>query len=167
MPAPAPTDPFSADEPGFERLLSPEPVHRIRSFVSGDPAGERLRVAFWRHRERGDVRARVWFGPEAEGPPGHAHGGSLAAVLDEVMGVAAWHAGHSVVLGRLTVDYKRPLPLLIDTITFAEIVSVSGRRVEVHGRIESAPGVVHTSAVGVFVVVDPDRLGGLPPASSS
>lgn len=159
MSAPEPLPPYGPDEPGFERLENPEPVHRIRSFVSGDPAGTRLRVAFWRHVERGEVRARVWFGPDAEGPPGHAHGGSLAAVLDEVMGVAAWHAGHSVVLGRLTVDYKRPLPLMIDTITFAEVRSVAGRRVEVHGRIESEPGVVHTSAVGIFVVVDPEKLG--------
>lgn len=158
MPAPEPRLPYDADDLAWERLLAPEPVHRIRSFVSGEPLGERLRVAFWRHHTRGEVRARVWFGPDAEGPPGHAHGGSLAAVLDEVMGVCAWHAGHPVVLGRLTVDYKSPLPLMIDTITFAELRSVSGRRVEVHGRIESAPGVIHTSAVGIFVVVDPERL---------
>ena len=36
------------------------------------------------------LRAKVLFGPGTQGPPGHAHGGSMAAVLDEAMGGAAW-----------------------------------------------------------------------------
>jgi hypothetical protein len=36
--------------------------------------------------------------------PGYAHGGSVAAALDEAMGGAAWWAGHQSVAARLAVD---------------------------------------------------------------
>ena len=44
-------------------------------------------------------------GPPIEGPPGHAHGGSMAAVLDEAMGAAAWMEGHLVVAVRLATSF--------------------------------------------------------------
>src|SRR4051812_4632347 len=81
-----------------------------RSFVSADPGGERLSVRYF-HRERDNVLiARARFGPLSEGPPGHAHGGSMAALLDETMGLAAWFAGHMVVAAKLTMDFKKMIP---------------------------------------------------------
>ncbi|MCC6621400.1 MAG: PaaI family thioesterase [Deltaproteobacteria bacterium] len=154
MSAPQPEPPFPPDLADVVPLTLPEPVHRVRSFVSGDPAGDRLRVAYWAHTPTHEVRARAWFGPDAEGPPGHAHGGSIAAVLDEVMGVAAWYRGHRVVAKTLAIDFVSPLPLGRDTIVFADVRSVEGRRVTVEGRIESDGGRVHTRATGVYVVVD-------------
>lgn len=154
MRAPIPEPPFPSDLGDVVALPLPEPVHRVRSFVSGDPEGDRLRVAYWVHRPTGEVRARAWFGPGAEGPPGHAHGGSIAAVLDEVMGVAAWYQGHRVVAKTLAIDFMSPLPLGRDAIVFADVRSVEGRRISVEGRIESAPDRLHTRATGVFVVVD-------------
>src|SRR5688572_18388978 len=77
------------------------------SFVSGASADGRLRVAYFR-RDRDDrLVGKAWFGPGAVGPPGHAHGGSVAAALDEAMGAAAWWAGYPSVAARLTVDFRR------------------------------------------------------------
>jgi len=45
-------------------------------FVSGEPEGNRFRVRYYKDLEQ-HLKARVWFGPETEGPPGHAHGGSV------------------------------------------------------------------------------------------
>src|SRR5512139_2265568 len=121
MPAPEPEPPFDPHEEGFVRLSEAKPVHRVRSFVSGEPEGDRLRVAYWFNRTNGDLRARVWFGPGAEGPPGHAHGGAIAAVLDEVMGVCVWEAGRRVVAARLDITFLTPLPLGTDVIVRAQI----------------------------------------------
>ena len=62
------------------------------SFVEGDPQGDRLRIRMFVRESDCRLLSKVWFGPQAEGPPGHAHGGSQAAILDHTMGVAAWVA---------------------------------------------------------------------------
>ena len=58
-----------------------------RSFVSGKPQSGLLRVHYFERQGDDAIVGRAWFGPGAAGPPGHAHGGSIAAVLDEAMGV--------------------------------------------------------------------------------
>ena len=157
--APRAPEPLPPDEPGFVALPNPEPVHRIASFVSADPAGRRLRLAFWKRPadpgERGVVIvARTWFGPDAEGPPGHAHGGSIAAVLDEVMGVAAWESGHRVVAATIEVRFHAPVPLGTDTAVRAELTEVDGRRIRVRGEVRGPENVLYASARGLFVEVD-------------
>lgn len=103
-------------------------------FVSGEPEGNRFRVRYFRNVKE-QLRARVWFGPETEGPPGHAHGGSIAAVLDEVLGLAAWAAGYPIVVGNLNVSFRSLLPLQQVVTVETDIISAEGRKVLVHGRI--------------------------------
>lgn len=137
--------------PGWREL---ERRHRgtHRSFVSGDPTGDRLRVAYFLDGD-GQRVARVWFGPLAEGPPGHAHGGSIAAVLDETMGANCWQQGHRVVAGNLQVTFRRPLPLGTSAVVRAGIGSVDGRKVQAVARIEDVGGQVFAEASGVFVIL--------------
>lgn len=103
-------------------------------FVSGDPEGNRFRVSYYRDSAQ-HLMAKVWFGPETEGPPGHAHGGSMAAVMDEVLGLAAWAAGHSIVVGNLNVSFRNMLPLHKVVSVETRVVSAEGRKIMVHGRI--------------------------------
>lgn len=103
-------------------------------FVSGEPEGKRYRVRYYRN-QRQELRARIWFGPETEGPPGHAHGGSMAAVLDEVLGLAAWTAGFPIVVGNLNVSFRQMLPLETVVTVETEVVQVAGRKVTVNGQI--------------------------------
>lgn len=99
------------------------------SFVSPGPMGGRLRVAYFRRPSDGRLVGRAWFGPETEGPPGHAHGGSIAAVLDEMLGAVAWAAGHQVVVASLTVDFRQLLPLGTDAVFEAWVDRMEGRKV--------------------------------------
>lgn len=103
-------------------------------FVSGEPEGNRFRVRYYRDPAQ-RLRARIWFGPETEGPPGHAHGGAIAAVLDEVLGLAAWNAGYPIVVGNLNVGFRSLLPLQQVVTVETDIVSAAGRKIMVHGRI--------------------------------
>lgn len=103
-------------------------------FVSGDPEGNRFRVRYYRD-SADHLKARVWFGPETEGPPGHAHGGSMAAVMDEVLGLAAWAAGYPIVVGNLNINFRNLLPLQKVVTVETKVVSAEGRKVMVHGRI--------------------------------
>lgn len=113
---------------------APSLVGASLRFVSGEPDGNRYRVRYYRN-ENNCLRARVWFGPETEGPPGHCHGGSLAAVMDEVLGLAAWTEGHPVVVGNLNINFRNMLPLELVVTVESRVVSVDGRKVVVQGRI--------------------------------
>jgi acyl-coenzyme A thioesterase PaaI-like protein len=119
---------------------APALVGNSLRFVSGDPQGERFRVRYYRDTAQ-QLKARVWFGPETEGPPGHAHGGSIAAVLDEVLGLAGWAAGHAVVVANLNVSFRNLLPLQKVVTVESEVVSVNGRKVLVKGRVGSGSAI--------------------------
>ncbi|MDT8419721.1 MAG: PaaI family thioesterase [Desulfuromonadales bacterium] len=127
-------------QPDWVQFDAPSLVGASLRFVSGEPDGNRYRVRYFRDDDQ-RLQARVWFGPETEGPPGHAHGGSMAAVLDEVLGLAAWAAGYPIVVGNLNVSFRNLLPLEHVVTVESEVVSAEGRKVMVHGRICSGTTV--------------------------
>ena len=73
-----------AGEADWTPFDAPSLVGESLRFVSGEPDGNRFRVRYFRDQGQ-QLKARIWFGPETEGPPWHAHGGSMAGVLDEVL----------------------------------------------------------------------------------
>jgi len=123
-------------EAGWAEFDAPSLVGESLRFVSGEPEGNRFRVRYYRDAEK-HLHARIWFGPETEGPPGHAHGGSVAAVMDEALGLAAWAAGYPIVVGNLNVSFRNLLPLQKVVTVESRVVSAEGRKVMVHGRIFS------------------------------
>lgn len=64
--------------------------------------------------------ADITFHAHHEGPPGCAHGGSQATVLDELMGTAAYAAGYISLAAHLEIDYRAPVPL--ETLLRAEVI---------------------------------------------
>ena len=127
-------------EAGWVPFDAPTLVGESLRFVSGAPDGNCLRVRYYRDNEQ-QLQARIWFGPETEGPPGHAHGGSMAAVFDEVLGLAAWAAGYPIVVGNLNVSFRNLLPLQKVVTVESRVISAEGRKVMVHGRICSGETV--------------------------
>lgn len=110
------------------------------SFVSGGPTGNRLRVAYFKRAEDGRLVGRAWFGPETEGPPGHAHGGSIAAVLDEALGAAAWSEGHPVLVASLQVEFRRMVQLGTDAMFEAWVDRAEGRKIHTRARLLGVDG---------------------------
>jgi acyl-coenzyme A thioesterase PaaI-like protein len=123
------------------------------SFVSTGPTGGRLRVAYFKRTTDGALVGRAWFGPETEGPPGHAHGGSMAAVLDEVLGAAAWAEGHRVVVASLKVDFRQLLPLGTDATFESWIDHVEGRKVHTRGRLLGPDGLLFAEGKALCVML--------------
>lgn len=72
-----------------------------------------------------------------EGPPGAAHGGIVAAYLDEVLGAAAARAvGRPAVTGELTVRYVKPVPTEAPLVGRGRLVTNHSRYVDVEGQLE-------------------------------
>ena len=136
----------------FEWLRQSSDIQR--QFLQGH---KHVRIAYFKERHTSNqfgcaLRARVWLGEEGcEGPPGHAHGGSTAAVLDEAMGFCCWANGFQVLTSSMNVRYHAPLPLSTDVDLHAQIVNVDGRKVLVEARLSSVTGArTYTSAAGTF-----------------
>ena len=127
------------------------------SFVSGDPDGETLRVAYFRRTSDDRLVGRAWFGPRSSGPPGHAHGGSMAAVLDEAMGAAAWRAGHISVAASLQTEFRAMLPLGTDALLEAWVERHEGRKVWTRGLLRGDDGRLFAEATALFIRLDADR----------
>jgi len=133
-----------------------------RSFVSGELDGDRLRIWYYYRAEDATLCAKVWFGLGAEGPPGHAHGGSMAAVLDEAMGFAAWVAGHPVVAATITIHFRRRLPLHEVLHVECRVDSSGSKKVTTTGRIfHPVRGEVYSEGEGLFVVQPMESFGDL------
>lgn len=153
----APDAPDLSPEPGWaEPLRAEKRAHA--SFVSGDPEGPRLRVRYYRDPATDDRVGKVWFGPMAEGPPGHAHGGSIAAVLDEAMGTNCWQRGHRVLAGTLQIVYRRAVPLGTVARIRTSIERIEGRKVHAAGALVDEAGVVWAEGSGVFVIMKDEML---------
>jgi acyl-coenzyme A thioesterase PaaI-like protein len=92
----------------------------------------------------------VTFGQAYEGPPGCVHGGYVAAIFDQFLGVAQLAAKQPGMTGTLSVRYHRPTPLHRELKLAAKVETLGGRKTRVGGEI-SVDGRVTASAQGLFV----------------
>lgn len=129
-----------------------------RSYVSGEPDGERLRIRYFRRASDGALTAKAWFGPGTQGPPGHAHGGATAAVLDEAMGFCCWLAGHRVVAAHIEVDFRGMVPIGAVATLEAAVERVEGRKVFPRARLSLGDGTLAAESSGIFLELDADQL---------
>lgn len=123
------------------------------SFVSGSDAHRRFRVAYFKRDSDDHLVGRAWFGPESEGPPGHVHGGAMSAVLDEVLGGAAWVTGHPIVVGRLAVDFRNMIPLGTDTVFESWVDKVAGRKIYTKGWLKGEDGTLYAEGEALCVLL--------------
>lgn len=132
------------------------------SFVSGRRDSLAIRVRYFEKKSADPAASRfagrAWFGPETEGPPGHAHGGSQAALLDEGMGAAAWLSGKTVLAAKIEINFRAPLPLGTVLTLHAGISKIDGRKVFAYGKLVADDGVVFSEGTGLFVVIDAEAL---------
>lgn len=150
-------DPLEAREPGWMPVPTFGKVEHRALFVSGTDDPDRFQVRYYVRESDGQVRGKARLGPGCQGPPAHAHGGSMAALLDELMGLAAWVAGHKVLAQSIQVTFRRPLPLGQVVDLEAYVTSAEGRNVHAAARICGSNGRVIAESTGVFVEVGADR----------
>jgi acyl-coenzyme A thioesterase PaaI-like protein len=149
-------------EPGWQPINPFRLEGGVGGFLSGRGEdglaadGDRLRVRYFL-RADGRLVGRAWFGPGAQGPPGHAHGGAIAAVLDEAMGAAAWVAGHVAVAARLDTSFLRMLPLGTDATLEAWVEREEGRKIWTAGRLLDGAGQPFATASGLFIELPRER----------
>ena len=155
----------AATEPPEQAVLPPRsvrspdvgiavPSHYGQCFGCGSdhPTGLHLRVVAG---EGLTLTAELLVRETHQGSPGLAHGGLVAAALDEVLGSLNWLIGTPAVTARLETEYRRPVP--VDSLVHlsAEVTGVVGRKVYCRGeaRLGSVDGPLAAEACALFVQV--------------
>jgi len=154
MPAPAIPEAFRTVLAGLEEQERPPAANTfLACFGCGPEHPDGLYVRGFRTEE--GVLSPVIISRRYEGPKGAAHGGIIAAYLDEILGVAALRAtGKVSVTGELTVRYLAPAPLETPLLGRAHLVTDNGRYFEVEGTLEQlANGQVVARGRGRFFPV--------------
>jgi uncharacterized protein (TIGR00369 family) len=135
-------------------------MQRNRCFGCGkdNPGGMRLEFVYDKKRTRFVCRFRLSM--RYTGPPGHAHGGIIATILDEAMGKMNKLRQVLAMTSRMTVEYLRPVPLNKPLRVESRELSVRGRRHINAAEILDQRGEVLARSKGVFIAVDPHRMFG-------
>ncbi len=121
-----------------------------------NPDGMRLKFAY---REEGKrFVANFRLGRRFTGPPRHAHGGIIAAILDEAMSKPSRLRNVLAPTVELIVRYHKPVPLGEKLIAAGWEVRVRGRQHLRAAEIRNQRGELLASGRGKFKAVDADRM---------
>jgi len=147
--------PFEATIAGLEEVRFTEPgalFHQCFGCGPSHDIGLRVRC----YRGDGEVLVPIVIPTRFEGPPRTAHGGIVAAYLDEVLaGAAVNHTGRVHITGELSVRYVRPTPLERPLLGRGRAVKVASRYVDVEGTLEDLEThAIVARATGRFFPVD-------------
>ncbi len=107
-----------------------------------------------------EVRGRASFGYQYEGPPTCVHGGVIAELFDELLGLANLAANEPGMTGTLKIRYHRPTPLLAPLELAARHTGRERRKIFTWGGI-FCDGELTAEAEGIFIEVLADRMRGI------
>lgn len=99
------------------------------------------------------VCANVTFGHAYEGPPGHVHGGLIAAAFDELLGATQALSGSPGMTAQLNISYRAPTPLHVPLRFESTLDDVVGRKIYTSGRVYNGD-VLCAEASGLFISID-------------
>jgi acyl-coenzyme A thioesterase PaaI-like protein len=151
-------------DPGYlKRRMFEEPVldgevmdHFSDCVVSG--AANPMGIGIQLRREGDDAVALVHLGPAFEGAPERAHGGIVAAVFDDVMGLVLKMTSTPAFTGELTIRYVAPTPVGVDLEFRARLLRREDRKLWMEAEATHLGQVVATASA-LFIAIPPERLG--------
>jgi acyl-coenzyme A thioesterase PaaI-like protein len=136
--------------PVTEEELRPLPSHYRRCFGCGEdhPTGLHMKVS----GSNDVVKGSFLVTEHHQGAPGLAHGGVIAAALDEAMGFLIYLLARPAVTAHLEVDYRKPVPIGSVLELEAHVERIEGRKVfaVVTGHVD---GALHVQGSSIYVQV--------------
>ena len=139
-------EPPTKDSPAAHKNLFAE------SIISGDLNALGVAAELWRE---GDVAVmEATLGPAFEGVPGRSHGGIVAAMVDETMGIVLAIHNEAAYTGRLTVTYRAGTPVGVPVTCRCWLTERQGRKLLMRGEVRHGE-LLCAEAEAVFITVDP------------
>jgi acyl-coenzyme A thioesterase PaaI-like protein len=113
-----------------------------------------LRLSFFPLEDDEGVWAPFTPAREQEGYMGMVHGGIISTVLDEAMAWSLYRRNIWAVTGRMSMAFKRPVEVGVETRAIGRLLNDRGRLLDVRGElIRVTDGVVLAEADAVFARV--------------
>jgi acyl-coenzyme A thioesterase PaaI-like protein len=127
------------------------PEHQPHCMVCGtaNPAAIGLKMRI----EDDRVYGTMCLDRRHEGAPGFAHGGAIAAALDDLLGTVLILLEQPAVTASLTVDYRAPAVLGRELTLTGWAVSVEGRKLHLRGEVYDGQQLV-AEGRALFLAVD-------------
>ncbi len=123
------------------------------------PANEAgLQMKFVLDTEQKHFISKFRLAPRFVGPPGHAHGGIIATILDEAMGKVNKLRGITALTAKMEIKYLKPVPLGKPLIAEGWEVRVRGREHTYAAEIRNREGQVLAVSKGKFIKIDPHKM---------
>lgn len=130
------------------------PSHNEGCMVCGIASPSSPLLDRWRVLAGGErVGTRIRFDDRHQGAPAYAHGGAVAALLDDAMGYVSFLVQRIFVTAHLEVDYRRPVLLGREYDVVAWCLDIDGRKVRATAELRDGDTII-ASGTGLFVVVD-------------
>lgn len=146
------------DQRGRDHEVSSQSWQRDRCFVCGPANSNGLRLAFALGQDGKSYCCEFSLGDSFVGPPGHAHGGIIAAILDEAMGKANKLKSRVALTRRMEVEYLRPVPLRQPLVVEGRVSRMTGRALYNRAELRNARGVVLARSRGKFLAIDAEKM---------
>ena len=131
--------------------MAERPSAARQCFGCGDANPRGLGLEF--RNEDGRAVADVSAERHLQGYPGRAHGGVVATILDEAMSWAAYWSGSWTATARMTMRFRRPVPIEQELHASGWLVRDRGRFMELRAELRTTDGVLLAEAEGVFARV--------------
>lgn len=158
----APRREYRRSAESFDAFLAAVPEHGrgeprqlwSDSIISGGANPMGLGAYLWRDGD--DAVMEVSLGKAFEGAPGRAHGGIVAALFDETMGLVLTIHRMLAFTARLEISYLAPTPVNQTIVARARLLERDGRKLTITAQLTAGDEVV-AEASALFIQVDPAR----------
>jgi uncharacterized protein (TIGR00369 family) len=143
-----------------ENSGTPAGSTRNYCFACGRDNPEGLGLMFTFDEERKSYVCHFRLSRRHTGPPGYAHGGIIATILDEAMGKANRISKVTAVTQSMTVEYLRLVPLDKPLVAEGRQRSIKGRVHVNVAELRSVEGEILARSEGTFIAIDPQKTFG-------
>jgi len=129
-------------------------------FGCGAENHEGMRLKFFFDEQQGRAICNFKLAKRYQGPPGHAHGGIIATILDEAMGKVNKLRSVIALTKRMDIEYMLPVPLGEKLTAVGWEKTVDGRKHFNLAEIRNEAGEVLARSEGLFIAVDAQQMFG-------
>ena len=133
-------------------------IAKNHCFACGPDNPDGMHMKFKFDEKGGRAWCRFRLPLRFQGPPGHAHGGIIATILDEAMGKVNKLRSVIAVTKTMEVEYLKLVPLRKSLIAEGRERSVRGRKHVNVARILNEKGEVLAQSRGLFIAIDPAKM---------
>ncbi|HWX53705.1 MAG TPA: PaaI family thioesterase [Verrucomicrobiae bacterium] len=131
---------------------------RNHCFVCGPDNAAGMHLKFYLDESARRAICKFKLTQRYQGPPGHAHGGIIAAILDEAMGKVNKLSSVIALTKRMDIEYLKPVPLRKPLIVTGHAQGVEGRKHTNIAEITDEQGAVLARGSGIFIAIDPSQM---------